>query len=267
MKNISQQPVLWYKEATSPTKSRSILFVHGMWGWHWYWSNFINVFTSSGYDCYAIDLYGHGPSWGSPVRGNVSLDKYVDEIKASISIISENNTLPILIGHSMGGLIVQKIVEIVPVAGIVLIASAVSKGIIAIPTLRTVLIFLKYFMPAFFKRVIMPSDKELIYMVFHNVKGNELKTALEQYVPESGCAFFQIMTGSISVDYGSISCPVLVVGGSKDRTIKPETCKRLAQKLNAEIEIFNKNGHWLVREDGWQKICKSILEWIDQKDN
>lgn len=264
MKQISEQPVLWHCEAASQRKSIPVLFVHGMWGWHWYWSNFINVFTSSGYECYAIDVQGHGPAWKSQVQGNVSLGKYVEEIKSAINIISEKDRPPILIGHSMGGLLAQKTAEGIGVRGIVLIASGIPKGILVVPTFRTALIFLKYSIPALLNRKILPNNKEVKYMVFHDVEGEELKWALERYVPESGRAFWQLITSSVSVDNSKVNCPVLVVGGGKDRVINPRASKNLAKKYNAELLVFNDNSHWLIREDGWQKICNEILEWIEQ---
>lgn len=264
MKQISKQPVLWHCEAVSQRKSIPVLFVHGMWGWHWYWSNFINVFASSGYECYAIDVQGHGPAWKSPIQGNVSLGKYVEEIKSAINIISEKDRPPILIGHSMGGLLVQKAVESIGVSGIVLIASATPKGIPVFPSFLTSLIFLKYSIPALFNRAIMPDEKEVKYMVFHNVKDEELKWALERYVPESGHAFYQLFTGSFFVDSSKITCPILVVGGGKDRVINPGSCKNMAKRYNSELLVFNENSHWLIRENGWQKICKEILKWIGQ---
>ncbi len=241
-----------------------VLFVHGMWGWHWYWSNFINVFASSGYECYAIDVQGHGPAWKSPIQGNVSLENYVEEIKSAIDIISKKDKPPMLIGHSMGGLLAQKTAEDIGVGGIVLIASGVPKGIMVVPTFRTALIFMKYSIPALLNRAILPNNNDVKYMVFHDVEGEELKWALERYVPESGRAFWQLAISSISIDYSKVNCPVLVIAGGKDRVINTKASKDLAKKYHTELLAFNNNSHWLIREDGWQEICNKILEWIEQ---
>ncbi len=268
MKPISREPVLWRREPVPPGSSVPLLFVHGMWGWHWAWSNFVDLFSDAGYDCYAIDLYGHGPAWNNQERVNVSLEKYVAEVKAAVEFISERNTNapPIIIGHSMGGLVVQKAVESLAnqVGGMVLISSAAPRGIFALPPLRTLFILLRYLVRSLFMPEILPGVKALSYMVFHLVSGEELKMALERYVAEFSRAYRQLVTCSVPVDSSKITCPVLVIGAGRDRMVKPRTNRLLAQKYGAELRIFAENAHWLIREPGWPEPGETISAWIEK---
>jgi alpha-beta hydrolase superfamily lysophospholipase len=83
-----------------------ILFVHGMahaaWCWEW---KFVPFFTEKGYDCYTISMRGHGMSEGKDKLRWHSISDYLEDLEFALNKIGDE---PILIGHSMGGFIIQK---------------------------------------------------------------------------------------------------------------------------------------------------------------
>jgi pimeloyl-ACP methyl ester carboxylesterase len=111
-----------------------LLFVHC--GYHaaWCWDeHFLDHFAGLGYRVLAPDLRGHG---GSPLSGRLndcSIDDYVHDV---VSVARELPTPPVVIGHSMGGFIVQKYLESHDAAAGVLLASAPPGGMAA-TALRT----------------------------------------------------------------------------------------------------------------------------------
>lgn len=269
MEHLANYPSLWYcpPGVRGPAKS-PILMVHGMWGWHWSWSNFVQTFSQAGYPCYTVDLIGHGShTRQNPPLGNLKIEHYVAELKKIIEYIttSHNNDKPLVIGHSMGGLIVQKSLESTPAAALILISSAVPKGIFSPPPLRSLLILLKYFCKSFFTHLVMPNDKEIYYLVFHYMQGEELQMALERVVPEYSRAYRQTILSQIAVKSGAISCPILILGGAQDRMITLNSNQKLAQKYNAPIKIFDNASHWIIRDHLWPDVCNYILEWIEHK--
>jgi pimeloyl-ACP methyl ester carboxylesterase len=102
-----------------------LLFVHGAWHAAWCWDRFLDYFAEKGYRALAVSLRGHG---GSPSPRHVSgcsLSDYVDDVK---SVVESLQSAPVLIGHSMGGFVVQKYLEASDAPAAVLIASAPPQG-------------------------------------------------------------------------------------------------------------------------------------------
>ena len=87
--------------------TQTIVMIHGMWGGPWIWGNFKSFFEQRGYRCITPTLRFHDASPGSPPDpglGNTSLVDYADDLEKEIAAL---NTVPIIMGHSMGGLLTQ----------------------------------------------------------------------------------------------------------------------------------------------------------------
>lgn len=84
----------------------SIVFVHGICHGAWCWENFLYYFSKAGYQCYAVSLRGHGNSEGKENLNTFTLSDYVEDIKFVID--NKCITKPFLVGHSMGGAVVQQ---------------------------------------------------------------------------------------------------------------------------------------------------------------
>jgi pimeloyl-ACP methyl ester carboxylesterase len=102
-----------------------LLFVHGAWHAAWCWDeHFLNFFADKGYRALALSLRGHGNSPSpKPIRACTIAD-YVDDLE---SVADSLPTKPVVIGHSMGGAIVQKYLESHEAPAGVLLASVPPK--------------------------------------------------------------------------------------------------------------------------------------------
>ena len=86
-----------------------ILFVHGVCHGGWCWEeHFVPYFEGLGYECHAINLTGHEQAGSRANINHLSLSDYVKDVVEAVHAI---NRPPILVGHSMGGMIVQKYLE------------------------------------------------------------------------------------------------------------------------------------------------------------
>lgn len=92
-----------------------IVLVHGICHGAWCWENFINFFADREYQCYAISLPGHGGSEGKEHLQKYHLSDYVDAVKEAMETIKKDmdahglrDEKPFLLGHSMGGAVVQQ---------------------------------------------------------------------------------------------------------------------------------------------------------------
>ena len=80
-----------------------LLFVHGLGHGAWCWEHWLGAAADAGYPAYAVSLRGHG---GSPGRLRTArLGEYVDDVVATAESLPRP---PVLVGHSLGGLVVQR---------------------------------------------------------------------------------------------------------------------------------------------------------------
>ena len=121
-----------------------VLFVHGMFHSAWCWEeHFLPYFAQSGYAAHALSLRGHGGSEGRERFRWISLADYVSDLK---QVVNQLTSPPALVGHSMGGMIIQKYLQSHQSPAAVLLASVSPKGLLPV-TLRVFrlhpLIFMK----------------------------------------------------------------------------------------------------------------------------
>lgn len=114
------------KGQASDEHPHPLLFVHGAWHGGWCWNeHFLSFFPSRGFRAIALSLRGHGtsPIQKSPRRYSIS-----DFLTDLSSVAQHLPTAPVLVGHSMGGFLVQKYLETHDIPAAVLIASAPPRG-------------------------------------------------------------------------------------------------------------------------------------------
>jgi pimeloyl-ACP methyl ester carboxylesterase len=87
-----------------PARETPILFVHGMWHGAWCWRDWQAHFADAGWESHAISLPGHG---ASPARGSVRFATMGDYLRVIRDVIGRFANPPVVIGHSMGGGLLQ----------------------------------------------------------------------------------------------------------------------------------------------------------------
>jgi len=130
------KPEIIKQDTVSRAHTTPVLFVHGMSHAAWCWAEyFLPYFAQHGYVSHALSLRSHGGSEGRERLRWTSLDEYVSDVA---QVVSRMGLPPVLVGHSMGGMIVQKYLESSNVPAAVLMASAPPHGL-AHATLRVAL--------------------------------------------------------------------------------------------------------------------------------
>ena len=110
-------------EAAPPNggSGRPLLFVHGAFAGAWCWSkHFLPYFAAQGIRACALSLSGHGNSPGRERLDWLSIADYVRDLEQAVDAVGDD---PVLVGHSMGGFVVQKYLERLEAPGAVLMAS------------------------------------------------------------------------------------------------------------------------------------------------
>jgi len=252
--------------------TNTILFIHGMWGGAWYWEEYIRFFQEKGYRCTAPYLRYHDipPGTKSPKElGGTSLLDYASDLQAEIEKLGE---IPILIGHSMGGLLAQILAARGLAKAAVLITPASPAGINALKWS-----VLKSFAGPILKLKFLGfpfkiSFKAAVYSMLHLLPIEEQERIYNRCVRESGKAAMEIgfwpfdIKRAARVNASKVICPMLVISGAKDRITPAKVVKKVAYKYRhvSEYKEFNYHAHWIIGEQGWEEVADYIANWLEQ---
>lgn len=236
-----------------------LLFQHGAWHGAWCWDLWMDYFASLGYEVHAISLPGHGKSSMNKAHINFyTLKDYVDALAGEVEKISPK---PVVIGHSMGGAILQRYLETHQLPGAVLLASLPSAGMSPM-TLRNI------------RRHPLPSLKSIFTMnMYESVKTPEL--ARELFLnPETEidvAAFQKQLVGEsfgaqrLMFPFTKVNAeksPVLVIAAEKDAFFTLEEEKKTAEKYGAKFVIIKGQSHNLMMESAWKETADVVAGWL-----
>jgi pimeloyl-ACP methyl ester carboxylesterase len=236
-------------------RSRSVLFVHGMWGGSWYFRSYLYAAAQAGWDAWALDLRGHGPSEAPGGLGGVSLADYVLDVRRCLDRLGD----AVLIGHSMGGLIAQKAAEGGGVAAAVFLTSAPPRGINAIAW--PVLSRMARYVPAMLgDRAFTAARAHADFLFLNGLTPEQRDWAFPRFGAESGRAARELA----AVAAGAIRCPTLVVGAERDRITPAALQRRIAARYRAEYQEAAGHAHMLMLEEGWERPFKDVLAWMER---
>jgi pimeloyl-ACP methyl ester carboxylesterase len=234
-----------------------MLFVHGYFGRAIAFERMMAWFASRGHLCCAPDLRGHGDSLPDCDLGKVSIYDYADDVAK----VAREMGNPIIVGHSMGGLIAQLVATKQCTRGIVLLAPAPPRGIPVISP-RLALAQLRY-MPAIIgSRPVKPGRSDLRTLVVNRVPEKEREAVLDMLVPDSGRAGWEMSIVGVPVNRDLVTVPVLVIAGDADLFIPLSRAKRVAARYEAPIRVAPGRGHMLIIEPGYEEVCELIAEWL-----
>jgi len=249
--------VLEHAAPAGRAHSRSVLFVHGMWGGSWYLRNYLYAAAQSGWDAWAVNLRGHGESPAPGGLGRASLRDYVDDVRRCLAQLGR----AVLVGHSMGGLVAQKAAEGDGVAAAVFLTSAAPRGIFGLEW--GVLSRMTRYVPAMLgTQAFRVSREHADHLLLNRLSPDQRERAFSAFGPESGRAARELALGGIPVDPAAIRCPTLVVGAGDDRITPAPLQRRIARRYRAEYQEAPGHAHMLMLEDGWEGPFKDMMAWV-----
>lgn len=244
---------------SSPTDVPTALLVHGAWHGAWCWEDhFVPGLTEAGFDARAANLPGHGRS-GNTRRIWNTLGGYVEAVRQQIA---EIDGPVVLIGHSMGGLVTQRVIETTPIAGAILMASVPIDGAMG-ATVRTVSTD-----PMGFMRTItltmwpIVSDRDRVRArLFSNTTEESVVAATaDRLQNESYLAYLSMMFRRPRP--GQSGTPVLVVSASEDGIFNQAEQDATAHAHRADHVVIEGSGHNLMLDDKWPEALEACVEFI-----
>lgn len=253
--------------------AETIFMIHGMFGGPWCWDNYRDVFEGEGYRCISTTLPYHDMDpQGVPDQrlGTTSLLDYADALEQEIKQLEEK---PILMGHSMGGLLAQMLGARGLAKAIVLISPASPSGILIIEpsVIKSVWSIIRKW--GYWKKPARQTYAEAVYSILQQVPEEERKETYDKFVYDSGRAIFELgswyfdVTGASKVDESKLTCPMLVVTGSQDRLTPVSGIRKLVKKYKtvSTYKEFENHTHWIMAEPRWQEVAEYIADWLRSK--
>lgn len=247
----------------------TIFMIHGMWGGAWYWENYRRLFEAEGYRCVATTLPYHDMDprgVPDPRLGTASLLDYAEALEREIGPLGEK---PILMGHSMGGLLAQILAARGLAKSLVLLSPASPSGIVALKPSVIKSFWSVQTTWGFWRKPMRQSFGEASYSMLHLLPEAERKETYGKFVYESGRAAFEIgywlldPRSASKVDASKVTCPVLVVTGAQDRITPASVVRKVARKYKAATyKEFENHAHWVVAEPRWQEVAEYAGGWL-----
>jgi len=238
-----------------------LLFVHGVGHGAWCWDeHFLDYFADKGYRALALSLRGHGNSPSSKPLRSCSLADYVDDVG---SVADSLPARPVVIGHSLGGFVVQKYLEGHDAPAGVLMGSFPAGGSLGL-SLRRMKSHPWLFAKTALTGKMLPAlnTPELAREAFFSAKTPELNVVrcLERLQEESPKALAETMFRRTRPEL--IDAPLLVLGAECDFGVAPKQVRATARAYRTEAEFFPDMGHNMMLEPGWQAVAERIDGWL-----
>jgi pimeloyl-ACP methyl ester carboxylesterase len=244
-----------------------LLFVHGAWHGAWCWDeHFLDYFAAKGYRTLAVSLRGHGKSPAPKSMRLCSIADFVDDVA---SVADSLPVRPAVIGHSMGGFVVQKYLESHDVPAAALLASIPPSGLIG------------FFLGRFRRHPWLTARNLAMGKSLPSVGGTpELarETFLSDAVPHADVVRY---TARLGEEYVSkfvlemlvfnrpkprlVNTPLLVLGAEDDIVFTQQEVRATAAAYHTEAEIFPGMAHDMMLEPGWEAVAERLHAWLETR--
>jgi pimeloyl-ACP methyl ester carboxylesterase len=247
-----------------------VLLIHGAFCGPWSLEGLQKKFEAAGYSCKAPALRFHDGARPPSALGTTGLADYAADLEDEVRALS---AAPILVGHSMGGLLAQQVAARVKAAALILLAPSAPWGLPPTTLFEIGAAQAMHLQPGYWNLVLEPSRDVALAHSLDKLPRHMREEVLSRLVPESGRATFEIMSWGLdlnhasSVDADAVDAPLLFLTGSEDRINPPSTVARIAALYGdrATAEVLDGMGHWLIGEPGWERLAERALEWLGEK--
>lgn len=252
------------RKPTGTARATPLLFIHGAFGGAWLWDeHYLPWFAKHGWEAHALSLRGHGASEGQDLVRFARLRDYVADVE---QVLAGMPVPPVLIGHSLGGMIVQKLLHRHAVPAAVLMASAPPHGTVGTlfgmaftnPTLLTELTIAQAAGPT------ATEGQAIVRALFSTDTPQEvIRRYMPRFCEESLLINLDLLGLDLPPSLPLLETPVLVLGAGNDQFIYAGALHATASTYRTKAEIFPDMAHAMMLDHGWEKPAQRIVEWLE----
>ncbi|MCW5734869.1 MAG: alpha/beta fold hydrolase [Enhydrobacter sp.] len=241
-----------------------------MWATSAVWQNWRAMLGARGWQTIAPSLRHHDepPLPPAAALGTVGLDDYASDLEAAIRSLPEK---PVLIGHSMGGLIALKLAARKLARACVLLTPAPPSSVFAARPSNLLAFARIQSRWGWWRTPHRATLPEALRDTF-NTTDTAVATALHgAFVHDSGRALFEIALPwldrgrAATVDPAAIDAPLLFVAAGRDRLTPPDVVQRTARRFASDCRLYPGQGHWVLGQPGWQDIARDAADWLEAR--
>jgi len=241
-----------------------IIMVHGGFCGGWAFDGFAAPFRAAGHAVLAPDLPGHEADKPNDAALGLSMTDYARAIAEQARALGAP---PVLIGHSMGGLVSLMAAARAPVAGVILLAPSAPWGVSGCSMEEAISAVSLYALGPYWAQAIAPD-----YGSFRRYGVDRLPREIRRAIfarmrPESGRALFETLNWWLDpfmttmVHPERIAAPMLAIAGGQDVIHPAATVRETARRIGAELKVMPQMSHWLIGEPGWEDVARHCLDW------
>lgn len=245
-----------------------LLFVHGAYTGGWCWAeHFLPYFANLGYRAHAIDLQrhvrGHWPQRLSPYA---SITDYVDAVEDAVDHLRE---APVLIGHSMGGYVVQRYLARAQVPAVVLLASVPPQGLLPATA------WLAFGNPLLFQQIQLlqwfgPQTVFALYgtdggrkpLFSPHLPDNKVREYASRAQQESPMAIMDMWLPLTPRRNDPAPVEALVLGAGLDALMPAASIHATADAFGTRARFIDDVGHAMMLDQHWQRVAQAIDGWL-----
>ncbi|HZX03051.1 alpha/beta hydrolase [Kribbella sp.] len=260
------------------TESRQpVVFVHGLFLHATSWTPWVELFAEAGYAPTAPG-WPNEPATVAEAReapelvANTTIEDATDHFR---KVIDSLDAPPVIIGHSFGGLITEKLLGEGYGAAGVAIDPAQIKGVLPLPLAQ-----LRSGLPALGNPANLHRSVALTAKEFRFGFGNALPEAESDElfgkwsVPSPARPIFQaaaanfVLHSEAKVDTAnSARGPLLLISGAEDHTAPAVVTRSTLRQYRdstavTQLREFEGRGHSLTIDHGWREVADAVLSWL-----
>jgi pimeloyl-ACP methyl ester carboxylesterase len=257
-----------------------VVFIHGLWLHATSWEPWLPLFEEAGYRPFAASWPGEADTV-EETRANPDsvADRGIDDITAHVAdLIDDFGARTIVVGHSLGGMIAEKLLGQDKCVAAIAIDAAQIKGVLPLPlsTLRATLPVFKN--PANRHRAVSLSTNEFRYGFGNALSLDESDALHEKWaIPSPGKPLFEAASANFVTDSPAAVAtqnfdrgPLLLIMGGKDHTLPEAITKSTFKQYRhspavTDLLEFGDRGHSLTVDSGWRDVADACLTWLDKQ--
>ena len=261
---------------TAQAVGTPVVFIHGLWLHADSWGEWVDRFRGFGYASIAVGWPGDGATVEETRQNADRVAGYgiAEIVRHHIAAIADLEAKPIVVGHSFGGLIAQRLLaDGYAIAGVA-IDPAPIKGVYVLPpsALRVASVALRN--PANRGRAVSLTREQFRYGFGNELTQGESDELFDRWtIPSPGKPLFQAAFANLSgespakVDTRADRGPLLLTAGLKDHTVPPSIVRATRKRYRDSPAVtdyleFPGRGHTLALDTGWPDVAESVLAWL-----
>ena len=248
--------------------ARPIVLIHGMWCTGANFDRLAEGLKPRGHACYAPTLPAHEIGVSHPEVGNKSLRDYLAFLEDAVRNLNLPEP-PILIGHSMGGLLAQQLAARIQPFALVLLTPGWPAGIFGLRWANLVSFFRIITSWGWWRRPQKLSFHRAVVSAFNGVPRDKHVKLYDAMVDESGRVAFEIALWMLDgkhasrVDPAAVRCPVYVVSCGNDRLTPASVVRKVAARYrHVSLRHYPDRGHWVLDDAETDEMAAEIANWL-----